>query len=358
MKIQEISDKQIWDSFFNSVGSTSFHQAWEWGEFQKMLHYDIVRLGIYDNQKLIAITLVIKIRSKRGKFLFIPHGPVFNIPSDKLTVTVSSNDNTTVKNILETLTNYLKELAIKEGFWFIRIAPMLADLPEHKGLFNTAGYHTAPIYINAETMWAVDISQSEEDILKDMRKNTRYLIRKGFNDAITITKKTTIDALDEFWKLYEVTFAREDFTPFPKSYISSEFEAFNANQAAVFFLGKTGPKFDLQGPSKFLAASLVLFTQSTGYYHQGASIHTEYPVTYQLQWQSMMEAKKRGCKYYNFYGIYKPGRTPKAWQGLSLFKRGFGGFQVDYLPTQDYIVSPKYYLSFCIDKYLAWKRGI
>lgn len=358
MEIKQITDKKQWNDFFNKVNSPSFHQSWEWGEFQKTLHYDILRLGVYDNTKLIAISLVIKIRSKRGNFLFIPHGPVFNIPADKLAVTIKNDQETDVKHILTILTNYLKKLALKEGFWFIRISPILTDSENHIQIFTHIGYKKAPIYIHAETMWAVDVSQSEETILKDMRKNTRYLVRKGIKDNIEITKHTSQDALNDFWQLYKQTFTREHFTPFPKSYIETEFNTFNKEKLATIVLGKMPSKFDQEGTSKYLAGSIVLFTNSTGFYHQGASTHSEYPVTYLLQWQTILEAKKRGCKYYSFYGIYKPGRTPRSWQGLSLFKRGFGGFQVDYMQTQDYIVSPKYVLSYCIDKYLAWKRGI
>jgi lipid II:glycine glycyltransferase (peptidoglycan interpeptide bridge formation enzyme) len=191
-----------------------------------------------------------------------------------------------------------------------------------------------------------------------MRKTTRYLIRKGLKDEIAIKKISDDAAIDEFWKLYKVTFSRENFTPFPKKFILKEFQLFNKTNNSLFFLGGIPPKFAQEGLSEFQAASLVLFTKSSGFYHQGASVHTPYPVTYVLQWNAILEAKRRGCKFYNFYGIYKHGRTPSAWKGLTLFKQGFGGFQIDYLPTQDYVVSPKYYFSFAVDKYLSWKRGI
>ncbi|HRN69809.1 MAG TPA: peptidoglycan bridge formation glycyltransferase FemA/FemB family protein [Candidatus Woesebacteria bacterium] len=358
MKIQEITDKNEWNTFLNKQKAPSLHHAWEWGEFQKQLHYNILRLGIYDNKKLISIALVIKIKSKRGNFLFIPHGPIFNIPAEKLTVTIPSTQESSVVSILTELTDYLSKIATNEGFSFIRMAPILSNLPEHASILKRVGYRQAPIYIHAETMWAVDVSQSEEDMLKNMRKNTRYLVKKGIKDAIEITQHTDMAAINAFWQLYEQTFTREHFTPFPKSYVTAEFKAFNAEKAAAIFLGKMPSNFDLEGPSKYLAASLVLFTNITGFYHQGASTHSDYPVTYQLQWQTMLEAKRRGCTYYNFYGIYNPGRTPRAWQGLSLFKRGFGGFQVDYVPTHDYVISPLYIKSYLIDKYLAFKRGI
>lgn len=358
MNINEITQKSIWDAFFNSIGSPSFHHSWEWGEFQKALGYNILRLGIYEKDKLAAIALVIKIKSKRGNFLFVPHGPLFDIASEQLMVTIPASKETYTKRVLTSLTNYLTDLARQEDFWFIRISPVLTNSDSHKSLFKQAGYKQAPIYIHAETMWAVDISRTEDEIMQGMRKTTRYLIRKGIKDGIQIKKISKDSAIDEFWKLYEVTFNREDFTPFPKKFILKEFQVFNETKNSLFFLGGVPSKFAQEGLSKFQAGSLVLFTNSSGFYHQGASVHTQYPVTYVIQWHAMLEAKRRGCKFYNFYGIYKPGRTPAAWKGLTLFKQGFGGFQIDYLPTQDYVVSRKYYFSYLIDTYLAWKRGI
>ncbi|CAN5139204.1 hypothetical protein BH09PAT2_BH09PAT2_03490 [soil metagenome] len=356
--IRTITDQVVWTDFFNKVGSISFHQSYEWGEFQKSLHYDILRLGLYDNEKLIAIALVIKIRSKRGRFLFVPHGPIFDISAENLAQELADKETDTILKHLNTFTNYLKELARREGFWFIRVAPSFSEKPIHKNLFAHAGYRTAPIYMHAETMWALDITHPEEEILAGMRKNTRYDIRRGIKENIVVEKNNDLSSIDTFWKLYEKTFSREHFTPFPKSFITEEFKSFNKSQNASFFFGEAPKKSTDRGASEVLAGSLVLFTKSCAFYHQGASIHSTYPVPHQVQWQTILEAKRRGCQFYNLYGIYKPGRTPISWEGLTLFKRGFGGFQVDYLPTQDFVISPKYYFSFVVDKYLAYRRGI
>lgn len=113
--------------------------------------------------------------------------------------------------------------------------------------------------------------------------------------------------------------------------------------------------------SNYLAASIIIFTKNAAFYHQGASIHTKIPVTYLLQWEAIKEAKNRNCQFYNFWGIYdekRPNRTPKSWQGLTLFKTGFNGQIKRFLPTQDYIISPKYYLNWFWEKLIMLKRRI
>ena len=345
--IKIIESEVEWTKYFNDVSSPSFHQSWEWGDFQKSLGYDILRLGIYEDKKLKGIALVIKIHSKRGNFLFISHGPLFS---------------TTLEASMELhkdLIGYLSSIATQEGYAFIRVAPMIPETPENADVYKNLGFRMDLNYMHAETTWALDLTQSEEDILKNMRKTTRYLVKKAIKDGIAIEKKENKDALNDFWEIYKETFTRENFTPFSQSFLEKEFESFHRTNNALFFFGKLPPELAEDSEKKYLAGSMVVFTQSTAFYHQGASFHTKHPVPYLMQWEAIKEAKRRGCKEYNFYGIYRAGRTPKAWDGLTLFKKGFGGYQKDYLPTQDYIISkPKYLFSYLVDKYLGWKRGI
>lgn len=345
MKIQIIEDKKTWDSFFDEQGSPSFLESWEWGEFQKKMGEDILQLGIYKNDQLVAICLVIKVKAKRGTFLFIPHGPIIQV----------QNPQFKVQNLLETLITHLIQIANSENYSFIRIAPILEDTPENQRVFKDLGFRKAPIYMHAERMWVLPLNKTEDEILKSMRKTTRYLIKKASRDGVIIEKMTDSKAVDDFYRIYEDTAKRENFTPFSKKFIEEEFNSFNKTGHALFLFAKL---VTTDGITEYLASALIIFTESEAFYHQGASTHSKIPATYLLQWEAIKEAKKRGCHLYNFWGILQKGRTPKNWAGLSLFKTGFGGHEIDYLPTQDFIISPNYYLTYLYEKFLAWKRGV
>jgi len=347
LQILPVETQEEWTTFFNQCGSPSFHQAWAWGEFQQNQGYEIERLGLYEDKGLQAIALVVKIRAKRGRFLFVPHGPVSKAQNPQLLL-----------NVYGLLTKHLKKIAHAEGFWFIRLAPSLPATPEHLALFQTLRFRQSPIYMHAETMWALDITKAEDELLADMRKTTRYLIRKAIKDEIKVIEKNDEQSVTDFWEIYQTTFTRENFTPFSRRFISGEFHAFKKSDCSSFLFATPPQKFAQEGQLKYLAGSLVIFTKSTAFYHQGASIHTKFSAPYLLQWEAIRLAKKRGCQTYNFYGIHKPGRTPKTWEGLSLFKKGFGGYQIDYVPTQDYVLSPKYYLSYLYERFLNIKRQV
>ena len=79
MEIREIESKSLWENFLFQCEEKSFLQSWNWGEFQKKMGNKIWRLGVFKNDELIGVTLVIKIDAKRGKFLFVPHLSLIHI---------------------------------------------------------------------------------------------------------------------------------------------------------------------------------------------------------------------------------------------------------------------------------------
>ncbi|MBI2641156.1 peptidoglycan bridge formation glycyltransferase FemA/FemB family protein [Candidatus Roizmanbacteria bacterium] len=335
MNIQQIDNKINWNEILIKASFPSFLQSWEWGEVQKKAGYSVERITIGQGNDVAAMVQIIKVRAKYGSFLFVPHGPI-----------ILRNPKTAIKKLLD----YLIKVARKENYSFLRIAPLLEDTSENRKTFQDLGFKTGPTYMSAESVWVLPLNKSEDELLLDMRKTTRYLIRKAIREGVVIEKRADSKAVDDFYKLYEETVKREKFVPFSKKFIRDEFEAFHKTGNAVFLFGKH--------EKSYLSSALILFTKSSGFYHQGASIHSKIPVPYLLQWEAIKEAKRRGSAFYNFWGVYRPGRTPKNWQGLTLFKTGFGGKQIDYILPQDYIISPKYYVSYLYEKFLAWKREV
>ena len=51
-------------------------------------------------------------------------------------------------------------------------------------------------------------------------------------------------------------------------------------------------------------------------------------------------------------------KSRHPWAGLSLFKMGFGGYRKNYIKTQDFVLSSKYWLNFVIEKIRKHKRNL
>jgi len=351
MEIREITNKEIWENFLLKCYEKTFLSSWNWGEFNKKMGNKIWRLGIYSNEKLSSVAFVIKIEAKRGTFLFIPHGPIL--------IRGQTSVKFTEVRPLSLLLEKLKKIAKEEKCDFIRIAPILERSEENIKIFQELGFREAPIHMHPELTWELDITPSEEELLMQMRKTTRYLIRQAQkNREIEIFQSQNVEDVEKFNKLYQETVDRHHFTPFSLNYLKNEFLSFAPDNEISIFLGKY--------QNKIISSTMIIFWQGIGFYHQGASSseYSKIPISYLLQWESIKEAKKRGCKLYNFWGIapitsdFRLQTSNHPWAGLTLFKMGFGGYKKEYVKTQDLPLSKKYWLNFIIEKLRKTKRGL
>lgn len=343
MEIKEINSKSEWEGFLSSVKEKTFLQSWNWGEFQILQGNKIWRFGLYNQNSLTGVALVEKISAKRGRFLFIPHGPI--IKGDK-------------EVFLIELLKTLRDLAKKEKASFIRLSPFLTRDTETESMVEKLGFRLAPIHMHAEVTWELDISPSEEKLLSGMRKTTRYLIKQAEkNKDIKIEKSEDINDLDKFLPIYAKTAKRHHFTVFSRDYLKDQFTAFSVDKHIQFFFGKY--------KEEIVSAAAFVFWGETAFYHHSGSITTKAPVNYLLQWKAIKEAKALGCKLYNFWGISpdikdesdaKNSKHP--WAGLSLFKMGFGGYRHELVKTIDYIISGSYWINYIIESLRKIKRRL
>lgn len=340
LEIKEIENKESWENFLAKCNEKTFLSSWNWGEFNRLLGNKIWRFGIF-KKNLVGVALVIKISAKRGTFLFLPHGPNI-IENGKLKF-----------EILNSLFKELKKLAKKENCSFIRIGPIWERKRENEEIFKNLGFKNAPIHIHPELTWELDISLSEEELLRGMRKTTRYLIRQATkNNEIEIEEKNDLEGIEIFNRLYQLTKERHDFVPFSFEYLKNEFLAFSKDNQVSVLLGK------YRGET--VSGGIFIFWQKIGFYHHGASSqkYPKIPVSYLLLWQAIKKAKERGCEKFNFWGIAPSKDQKHPWAGLSFFKMGFGGYKKEYLKTQDFPLSFRYWFSFIVEKIRKIKRRL
>ena len=354
MKIKEIIDKISWESFLFSVKEKTFLQSWNWGEFQKKMGNKIWRLGVYDNEKLVSVVSVAKVKARRGTFLLIQHGP-------------STEGNVSIKyETLKVLLERLKKTRKEEKCDFIRIASIWERNPariatqsvaggeENSKVFKDLGFRRSPMHANAyEETWKLDITIPEEELFKNMRKTTRYLIRQAMkNYDITIEKSGNLSNIEIYQKLNKEVAKRRKFVPFSDEYIKNEFEIFSKDNQSLLIFGKY--------KEEIAAGALIIFWSGIGFYHQAASLskYAKFSIPYLLQWEAIKEAKKRGCVFYDFWGYTDPYEFPKhPWAGPTLFKMGFGGYKKEYVKTQDFVLSNKYWLNWILETIRKKRRG-
>lgn len=334
MTIKEVQSKQEWESFLLAQDLPPFLQSWNAKNLEAELGHESIMLGLYE-QELIGICLVHLIRAKRGNYLLIPYGPVFSVPFSS--------------ERLSTLTKYLSTWGNEHGFDFIRMAPYLEKTNDHIELFLKNGYRVSPIHVLSEIVWKLDLSPSEDQLLMNMRKTTRNLIRRAKKDNVIVRKTQDSKDVDTFISLMDETHKRHEFVPYPDAMYYEQVEQFKEdNQVLVL---------SAEHEQDTIASAIIMYYGNVASYHHGASKRSKIPAAYRLQWEAILEAKKRGCREYSFWGIVETEDPKHPFSGISKFKKGFGGDVRYLIPSMDYPISHKYYFTYLIESIRRIKRG-
>lgn len=338
MRVEPCADRARWESFLTSARPPTFLQSWAWGETQRALGEDVIRLAAVQEENITGVAQAVTVTARRGKFLHLPHGPVVEGGREQ----GAGSRETTMA-----LLTALRDEAKRRGLAFLRVSPIQENTPENRGLYRALHFRDAPIYLHSENVWVLDLVPSEEELLAGMRKTTRNLVRRAERENVHVTLSRSQTALATFRALYAETAQREVFVPFSRRLLEAELAAFG-DEAVIGIASHNG---------KPLAGALAIFTPWSAFYHHGASTRAEsrVPATYALQWALIREAKRRGCPHYNFWGIYS---SENRRYGITVFKTGFGGRKVSFVPTKDLPLTSGYWPVFALDTIRRWKRGL
>ncbi len=299
----------------------NFLQTSSWGKVYEIDGEKVFYLGLYDNDDLHGTAVVIVKNAKRGRYLEIPGGPILDW----------DHEPRYVKEFM----NQIAEVAKTENCVFVRMRPNISDTDEHRKIAQSCGLKQAPMHLHAEHTVMLDLRYTEDELLKDMRRQTRYEVRRAQKLGITVTFDTSKHAFAEFYDLQLETAKRQNFIPSSREFIMAQHDAF-AGAARIYTAALDG---------KPLAKGLVIMQAPEAIYHEAASTEEgrKLPGAYALQWQVIRDARNLGFKRYNLFGIAPPNSPHHRYAGVTTFKTGFGGNQVTYLPAQDLVIRKIHY---------------
>lgn len=327
--LREASNKMEWEKFMALHPDGNFLQSWNWGLFHENLGKIIRRIGFFKEKKLVGVILCIVEKAKRATYLTVPGGPIINWGD---------------KNQVKLFKEIIEKIANEENCSFVRVRPQILENEKNKKLFENLGFKIAPMHLHAELTRQLDLTKSEAELLSDMRKTTRHEIKKAQNLGIKITKSKNSADIDDFYKLQKETAQRQKFVEFDKKFLKEQFSIFAKDDQVILYTVWLG--------SKKLAQALIIFYGKEAAYHYGAStlLGRKYPGAYLIQWEAFKEAKKRGMRRYNLWGVSPEADLNHRFYGVSVFKRGFGGEDVEYSHARDLIINPiAYKLNWAIE---------
>jgi lipid II:glycine glycyltransferase (peptidoglycan interpeptide bridge formation enzyme) len=316
--VKPVEDKAVWEAFMATHKEANFLQSWYWGVFHESMNHTVIRRGFYKDDALIGIVQAVVEPARRGRHIVVAGGPV-----------IDWQDKALVRACMEAL----KTVARANNCLFVRVRPQLLENSDNEQLFRKLGFRRAPMHVTADLTSQLDLSKTDDELKKAMRKGTRYELNRTVKLGIEVTAATDDQYLDEFCKLQLETAERQGFVPFSEKFLSEQFRAFAEAGKVVMY------RSTFEG--KLLAMAFIIFYGPEAAYHYGASteLARQYPGAYAIQWEAIQEARRRGCTRYNFWGVAEHGQTKHRFYGVSVFKRGFGGEDVAYLPAHDLVVN-------------------
>lgn len=291
-----------WETFEQSLGHRTFRQASANFEY-----------------------LAIQKPTRLGSYLFIPYGPSLSTKAPE-------------KSLQEALES-LVSLAKAQKAIFIRLEPAHAFSPQilaHMGLVKTKD-------IDPARTWRLRLdNKSKEDLILGFSHGTRLGHNQFPRKHLSVEVSHDPKDIQHLVRLQTALAKAKGITAYDQSYLEHELRQ---PFASLYLVHLQTPE---TGEDRIVAASLFFDDQanSTRYYMQSASDPSvkNLPTTVGLLCQSIFDAKEKGLKYFDFWGI-APENAPQShpWAGFTRFKKSFGGSALDYSGTYDLVLNKKKY---------------
>lgn len=307
---------ETWSKIQQNYPEANFLQSPEWAKMNELIGHEVNIESFSD----VAWCLMIVKNAKRGRYLEIPGGPLLDW-----------NDQALAHRLFALIEKYAKA----KKCVFVRVRPQLKSTEIQK--LNHLKLKKAPMHLHAEHTVMIDLTHSEEDLLKNLRRQTRYEVRRAEKLGITVERGSDKKRFEEFQSVQAATALRQHFVPPDLETLLAEHEAFGKN--AQIYIARTAE-------GEPIAYGLILIGGREAAYFEAASTELNYklPGAYALQWQVIRDLKQQGIERYNLWGIAPPGQKKHRYAGVTTFKTGFGGEVVEFVPAQDLIISRSRYL--------------
>lgn len=307
-----------WSTIVEAYPEANFLQSPAWAETNRAIGHKICFNDFGDR----GWCLMIVKNAKRGRYLEVPGGPLLDWQN---------------KALVEEAFATIRKVARQEKCVFIRLRPQLFATSAHLDLLANLGCKKAPMHLHAEHTVMIDLTKTEDELLADMRRQTRYEVRRSKKQAITVEWSDDLERFSEFHDAQVATAKRQGFVPPDLDTLLAEREAFG-DQIRLYTARTTD--------GQPIAYGLIFWSGLEAEYFEAAStdLNRKMPGAYALQWQVMQDLKSLNLKRYNLWGIAPQGAVNHRYSGVTTFKTGFGGEIVEFVPAQDIIINRAGYL--------------
>jgi len=306
----------------NKWNEKVFHplQSWDWGEARKEMGIELLR--ITDDKNVFQITL-------------------HPIPYTLFKIGYLPRSVMPTKEVLEFLHKYGR----KNKIIFFKIEPYLEkskfQISNFKSISNFKFLNSKhPLF--PDWTQILDLTKSEEDLLKQMKPKTRYNIKLAQKKGVTVIEESNEKGYKIFEKLYFDTCRRQKYFGHTPEYHQIVWKNLKNNIAHILVA------YYQNTP---LVSYELFYFKDTLYYPYGGSSdqYRNLMAANLIMWEAIRLAKKLGAKKLDMWGSLPPNYDMKNdWSGFTRFKEGYGGEFVQMIGSYDLVINPFLYQLYTI----------
>ncbi|TAK89072.1 peptidoglycan bridge formation glycyltransferase FemA/FemB family protein [Patescibacteria group bacterium] len=313
-----------WDEQLERNGG-SIVQSRHWAEFQDALGHQPVWQQEDDYQWLGSVWT-----SHGLRYLVCSYGPVLAKGADPAPA---------VKSLIDA--------GRQLGVDFIRLDPQdhrFAKELKAKGARHIADNQPSHTQV-------VDLTKSLDELRGDLASGHRNLINGTERRGVSIAQVSDRHNLNKFIEMLKDT-ARRSHTVFQDDYyFQTLWSTLQPADVAKLYVASVD--------GQPVAGAIFLDCGKTrSYLYAGAwqEKNRQAKASVSLVWQAMMDAKDAGMTKFDLWGIAPTDDPKHSWAGITRFKQGYGGAQVEYAGTWDIPLKPQKYRLYTVYRRLRGRQ--
>ncbi len=321
MDVRPFDDRERWSSFLLAYAprSGAFLHSWEWGA----LHH-AARVGFFQGEELVGIaSLESKALPCGWQYVFCPRGPVFSTGAREGT------------DLLAAVSHFF---ARQKNVFFVRMEPA-----RQGAMPSVERRLVATTSVSPSRTLILSLDSDLQTLLSDMHPKTRYNIRLSERKGVRV-EKAEAKRLAEVWPIFVETAKRDGFRLHRRRHYE---KILTEVPGTALFVARLG--------SEALAVAITIDFAGARTYLHGASRFESRQVMapHLLHWELLKDAKVRGLRAYDWWGIANSDKPDDPWAGITRFKKGFGGEEVVCPGTFDLVLDPLRYSLYTIGRKMA-----
>ena len=298
----------------NNINKRAIHplQSWEWGEFREAWGNKVVRLSNF------------QIIFSKVPFTNFKIGTVIRGPKP------------TKKDIEEVI-----NIAKKENAIFVKFEPNVLYDEKLEDEIKSFGLVRGRRLFTPTSFW-IDLTKSEDELLKNFHPKTRYNIRLAQKQGVEVTEDNSDKAFEKYLELTNETSKRQGFYAHTEKYHRLMWKYLKPAGIAHLLVAKYKEE---------IITTWILFAfKDFLYYPYGASTdkYKNVMANNLMMWEAIRLGRSLGLKTFDLWGR-------EEGKGFTRFKEGYNPKVIEFIGSWDLVINKPLYYLYRIAEELRWK---